>query len=223
MAGDPFAACEDIVRRHDPDRYFAALFAPEDKRRFLFALYALYYELAHAAQAAREPMLAAIRLAWWRETIQGAREGKPRNHDVAQALAVTFAVGDLPDALFEPMIEARANREPFADVAAVETYGDATVGSLMRLALCVLGTSAEVRDASVAYAVAGRSGEMFRHVDTAALARTHYQAARRVAVPREALPVFLPVALVPLYLKRSEPPLWRKQISLLRAAVQGRI
>src|SRR5512141_2633298 len=124
MVGDPFAACEDIVRRHDPDRYFAALFAPEDKRRFLFALYALYYELAHAAQAAREPMLAEIRLMWWRETITMARDGKARDHSVAQALAAMFAVGDLPDALFEPMIAAREHREPLADAAAAEAYGE---------------------------------------------------------------------------------------------------
>jgi len=53
MADDPFAACEEAVRRHDPDRYFAGLFAPEEKRRPLFVLAALYYELAHAVVARR--------------------------------------------------------------------------------------------------------------------------------------------------------------------------
>lgn len=220
---DPFQACEAIVRRHDPDRYFAALFAPEDKRRFLFALYALYYELAHAAQAAREPMLIEIRLMWWRETIAMAREGKARNHDVARALVETLAACDLPDALFEAMLEARGQRDAFADAAAAEAYGDATAGSLMRLSLRVLEVDAEVRDAAIAYALAGRSGELFRNVDTGALARAHYDAARKMRVARAALPALLPAALVPLYLKRAEPALWRKQISLLRAGLLGQL
>lgn len=222
---DPFLTCEEVVRRHDPDRYFAALFAPEDKRRFLFALYALYYELVHAAQAAREPMLIEIRLMWWRETIEMAREGKPRNHDVARALVETLTAVDLPAALFEPMIAAHGHREAFGDAAAVEAHGDATVGSLMRLAARILGAEADApaRDAGVAYALAGRSGEQFRSVDTAALARAHYDAARKMRIPKLALPAFLPAALVPLYLKRPEPALWRKQISLLRVAVRGRL
>lgn len=222
--GDPFAACEEIVRRHDPDRYFAALLAPEHKRGFLFALYALYYELAHAAEAAREPMLIEIRLMWWRETIAMAREGKARNHDVARALVQTLAASDLPVELFEPMIAAR-RAEPFADAAAAEAYGDDTVGCLMRLAARALGAEADAqaRDAGIAYATAGRSGGLFQNVDTAALARTHYAAVRTMHIPKLALPALLPAALVPLYLKRAEPALWRKQISLLSAAVRGRL
>jgi Squalene/phytoene synthase len=221
---DPFAACEETVRRHDPDRYFSALFAPEGKRRHLFALYALYYELAHAAQAAREPMLVEIRLMWWRETIESARAGKPRDHDVARALVETLAAADLPQAMFEPMIAARGYRtQPFADGAAAEAHGEATVGALMRLACRALGAEAEVRDAGIAYALAGQSGGLFHSIDTGMLARAHYDAARRTAIPRQALPAFLPATLVPLYLKRADPPLWRKQIALWRAAARGRL
>jgi phytoene synthase len=219
---DPFAACEEIVRRHDPDRYFATLFAPEAKRRFLFALYALYYELAHAAQAAREPMLVEIRLMWWRETIAMAREGTARNHDVARALVETLASVDLPDAPFEAILEARGRGlDVLADATAAERYSEATVGSLMRLALRVLGAEADVRHAAMAYALAGRGA--LGKVDTAALAKSHYDAARKTRLPRAGLPALMPAALVPLYLKRSDPPLWRKQIFLLRAVVRGRL
>ncbi len=225
-----FAACEALVRRHDPDRFFAALFAPEGKRPFLFALYALYYELAHAAAAAREPMLADIRLAWWRETVEGARAGHPRDHDVARALAETFRAADLPAELFERMIAARsfdAGAEPFADLKALEDHADATSGILMRLAARVLDTEADdlARQAGIAYALAGRSGDKFRLVQSeiAPLAKAHYLAARAMAAPREALAAFLPAALVPLYLKHRDPPLWRKQIALLSSAVRGQI
>jgi hypothetical protein len=225
-----FAACEELVRRHDPDRYFAALFAPEKRRPFLFALYALYYELAHAAVAAREPMLADIRLAWWREAVESARAGAPRDHDVARALAETFKAIELPEESFERMITARsfdATPEPFANLGALEDHADETSGTLMRLAARVLGCEADdpAREAGIAYALAGRSGEKFRLVqnEIAPLAKARFVAARAMAVPREAFAAFLPAALVPLYLKRGNPPLWRKQISLLRAAVRGRL
>ena len=61
------------MRKHDPDRYFSALFAPADRRPFLFALYAFNHELAHVGESVREPMIGEIRLQWWRETLDGAR------------------------------------------------------------------------------------------------------------------------------------------------------
>lgn len=223
---DPFASCEESVRRHDPDRYFAALFAPECARRRLFALYVFYYELVHAARAVSQPMLADIRLAWWRETVELARAGKPRDHDVARALAVVLTETDLPAGLFETLIEARRPREaPFADASAAEDFADVSVGSLMRLAARVLGVEADeqVRDAAIAYGLAGQTGGDFRAIDTAPLARSHFAAARTIKIPREVLPAVLPAALTPLYLKRSDPPLWQKQLVYLRAAALGRI
>lgn len=223
---DPFAACEETVRRHDPDRYFAALFAPEEARRHLFALYAFYYELVHAVRAAREPMLVQIRLAWWRETLEMARAGRTRDHVVSEALRETLAAVELPQDLFEQIIEARTPRDkPFIHVAEAMAYTDATVGSLMRLAARALGAPADgnVRDAAIAYGLAGQTGGDFRSLDTAVLADSHYRLARTTAFPRAALPAVLPAALVPLYLKRPDPPLWRKQLVYLRAAAMGRI
>ena len=224
MVTDPFAACEDSVRRHDPDRFYAALFAPESARRHLFALYALYGELAHAAQAAREPAILAIRLAWWRDAIAAARAGRPGDHHVSQALAVVLAEHTLPEEPFARLIEARADeREGFADAAAAEAHAEATSGALMRLAAAVLGGEANeaAREAGIAYWLAGRDEERLH--GAAALARRHYQAARGLGIPRALMPAFLPAALVPLYLKRRDPPTWRKQVALLAAALRGRI
>ncbi len=223
MADDPFAACEESVRRHDPDRYFSGLFAPEDKRRHLFVLYALYYELAHAVAVAREPMLAAIRLAWWRETVEGARAGTPREHPVAKALVETLAVHDLPQDLFATMIEGWSPRAPFTTAVEAEEHADATVGSLMRLSTLVLGAEVEVRDAAIAYGLAGRRGGLWSAIDTDALARRHFAAARKTAVAKAALPAVMPAALVPLYRKHAEPPLWRKQIVYVRVAITGKL
>src|SRR5580692_9280 len=85
-AEDPLVA---FVRRHDPDRFLTALFAPPDKRPALLALYAFNHELARAREAAHEPALALIRLHWWREVVEGA----PRAHEVATPLAASLAAG----------------------------------------------------------------------------------------------------------------------------------
>ena len=79
-------AVAQLVRTADPDRYLSALFAPADKRPLLLALYAFNIEIARVADTVREPMMGEIRLEWWRETLAGAKQGMPRNHDVARAL-----------------------------------------------------------------------------------------------------------------------------------------
>src|SRR3954469_19753539 len=106
------------VRAADPDRYFAALFAPAPKRPLLLALYAFNAEVARVAETVREPMLGAIRLEWWRETVEGAARTLPRNHDVAKGLADLFAAKRLPLSEFEELIAARAfdsSADCFAD------------------------------------------------------------------------------------------------------------
>ncbi len=131
-------------------------------RLYLFALYAFNYEIARVSETVREPMMGEIRLAWWRETVEGARVGKPRVHDVAQALAALLAQFDLPQSLFDAMVEARGFDvlpDTFETVSALEEYGAATVGSLMRLVARVLGAGdrcdEQMREAGIAYALTG--------------------------------------------------------------------
>ncbi len=98
------------VRAADPDRYFSALFAPAPLRPLLLSLYAFNHEGARVAESVREPMLGAIRLEWWRETVEGAANGTPRNHDVARGLAALFATGRVSLGDFETLIAARSFR-----------------------------------------------------------------------------------------------------------------
>ena len=159
MDGALAARLAQTVRAADPDRYFASLFAPAPARPYLHALYAFNHEVAHVAESVREPMLGAIRLEWWRETVEGAARGTPRNHDVARGLASLFADHNLSLASFEAIIAARAfdsSGDQFADFAALEAYLDATGGNLMRLAAGILGGDpALVREAAQAYGMTG--------------------------------------------------------------------
>ncbi|HWD25856.1 MAG TPA: squalene/phytoene synthase family protein [Rhizomicrobium sp.] len=266
----------DLVRKSDPDRYLAALFAPAAKRPLLHALYAFNIEIARVADTVREPMMGEIRLEWWRETLDGARAGRPRNHDVARALAALFAATALPTEPFDAMIDARtfdASSAVFPDRAAVEAYCDATSGNLMRLAAMILGApdDAMAREAGTAYALAGivrsiphhaarhktflpqslmqaaglaKDALFIRHerdrvkavvAQMALWANEHLAAARRLRVPRETLPAYLPAAIAPLFLSRvtrtgfdptvhaHEIAIHRRQVRLLAAAMRRRI
>ncbi len=99
-----------LVRRHDPDRFLTALFAPPARRDALLALYAFNHELARAREVASEPPLALIRLQWWREVV----EGEAKRHEVATPLSAAIGAGLLAPADLLAMIEARET----------EVYGD---------------------------------------------------------------------------------------------------
>jgi phytoene synthase len=92
-----------FVRRHDPDRFLTALFAPAAKRNALLALYAFNHELARAREVASEPAMALIRLQWWREVVEGAH----RFHEVATPLTQAMESGALDRGVLEAIIEAR--------------------------------------------------------------------------------------------------------------------
>lgn len=147
------------VRRADPDRYFASLFAPAPRRPYLHALYAFNHEVARVAESVREPMLGAIRLEWWRETAEGAAKGDPRPHDVAHGLAALLAETATRLTDLEAIIAARdfdSSNAHFPDFAALETYIDATGGAVMRLAAGLLGGDARVtQEAASAFGLTG--------------------------------------------------------------------
>ena len=155
MNGDALIA---FVRRHDPDRFLAALFAPPARRAALLALYAFNHELARAREAAREPGLALIRLHWWREVVQGAR----RRHEVATPLAEALAEGALhaPDLL--AMIAAREAEaeEAIATRADWEAYVRGAAGGVAVAAGRALGAEAALlpvlSDLGTAYGVGGQ-------------------------------------------------------------------
>ena len=92
-----------LVRQHDPDRFLTALFAPADRRDTLMTLYGFNHELARAREVASQPMLALIRLQWWREVV----EGTPKRHEIASPLSAAIAAGRLDPADLLAMIEAR--------------------------------------------------------------------------------------------------------------------
>lgn len=98
----------DLVRSADRDRFLGALFAPDPARRDLLALLAFDHELARTRTVTREPMLARIRLEWWREAVtEAAGTATPRAQPTVESLSETVRRRALaPDKLIA-LIDAR--------------------------------------------------------------------------------------------------------------------
>ncbi len=178
LSGPVLSPCATLVRRHDPDRFLTALFAPAPRREALFTLYAFNHELARAREAVSEPTLALIRLQWWREVVEGTR----KKHEVATPLSDAIAQGLLvPDDLLA-MIEGREAEadEAIPDRAVWQAYLAATAGGVMVAAGRLLGADepllSRLRVLGTVHGVAGQ----LRNVP--ALAR-----AGRVLLPQDVL------------------------------------
>jgi 15-cis-phytoene synthase len=110
-------ALAHMVRKHDPDRFLTALFAPPEKRDALLALYAFNHELARARSVASEPPLALIRLQWWREVVQGER----KRHEIATPLTEAMEAGHLHQDDLLPLIDAR-DQEAYGEFTTLEEW-----------------------------------------------------------------------------------------------------
>ena len=75
------------VRLRDRDRYLAVLYAPEAARSALFALHGLDLEMASIVVGTSEAMIGEIRLAWWREALEGLDTGVVPAQPLLQLLA----------------------------------------------------------------------------------------------------------------------------------------
>ena len=143
------------VRRHDPDRFLATLFAPPAKRDALLALIAFNHELARAREATSEPHLALIRLQWWRDTV----EGEARRHEVAAPLRAALDAGLPHRGDLLAMIDAReAEAEPaIATLPAWLDYVQGTAGGLAVASARLLGAPEPeaLRPFGAAYGIAG--------------------------------------------------------------------
>src|SRR5262245_18378658 len=98
----------DTVRRADRDRFLGALFAPEPQRRDLLALLAFDHELARTRTVTREPLLARIRLQWWRDAVsEAAGQGKPRAQPIVESLSETVRRHHVAPEKIVALIDAR--------------------------------------------------------------------------------------------------------------------
>lgn len=147
------AACAEIVQRGDPDRFAAVMAAPAAVCARLFPLYAFNLEVARAPWVSKEPMIAEMRLQWWRDVVA---EPAPRAHEVAGPFHSVIQEVGLPVEVIDSLIAARlhdAYGEAFADHAAFDTYLDDTAGGLMWLAAKACGGTDETAARALGWAM----------------------------------------------------------------------
>ncbi|MDG3040088.1 squalene/phytoene synthase family protein [Roseicyclus marinus] len=154
-------SCAEMVARGAPDRFRAAMASPVAARRVLFPLYAFNIEVSRAPWVTEEPLIAEMRLQFWRDVVEEIAAGKkPRAHEVAQPLAAA-----IPADLFGPLdalVAARRwdiHKDPFEDRAAFDAYIGDTSAPLVTVAARALGATPEaepvLHDAGWAYGLAG--------------------------------------------------------------------
>ncbi len=136
-----FAACAEIVRKGDPERFLAAMAAPVALRPALFAVYAFNVEVSRAPWVVSEPLIGEIRLQWWADMLDEYRTGKPvRSHEVATPLAEVLT-RDAADDLAR-LVQARRldlSTDPLEGWDQAAGYVADTSGNLMAAAAAVTG------------------------------------------------------------------------------------
>jgi len=222
------------LRAADPDRFFCTLFAPAEKRETLALLYLFNHELARAREVASQPMLALIRLTWWREVVEGQR----KLHEIATPLSAALEAG-----IFQPedllaLIEARMQEaeSEIPDFESFLAYARGTAGRLARIAGKCLGADSQVvEDLGTAYGIAGilRAAPYLRAQNRSLLPADGTKESQIIAVaqsllsarpPRRALAAALPAVFAKRDLGRANPArTLGDRLAVAWAAVTGRL
>jgi phytoene synthase len=141
----------------DRDRYLAALYAPEDRRDALLALFAFNAEIAGIRDRVRQPLTGEMRLQWWSDVIASPEGAAHAGHPVAAALTAAISRFGLPRSAFDAYLAARIfdlYDDPMPSRTDLEGYCGETASALIQLSAMVLGPDAAPLHADLA----GRAG-----------------------------------------------------------------
>ncbi|GMG81640.1 squalene/phytoene synthase family protein [Paralimibaculum aggregatum] len=231
MADAPAAGEETgpaaLLRRYDPDLFACLIFAREPLRSRLMVLGAYDLELSRAVHGARRaadtgPLIGAMRLQFWRDTLEGAFAGQPpRAHEVAGPLGELIAAAAPAPADLEALIAARDMElaPPLADIPA---WAEARYAAFLRLGCALAGAAPPAACGPAgqalgrafllrtAAAMAREPGALLADASPAALAGHAREGLGALAEARRAR---LPAAARPLFLT-----LWQAERSLAAAA-----
>lgn len=77
---------DDVNELLPPAERLALAYAPSGSKRAIAAIFQLDARLAHAAMGASEPIIAQLKLAWWRERLGGAGDTGPIGEPLLERL-----------------------------------------------------------------------------------------------------------------------------------------
>jgi phytoene synthase len=208
---------DDTVRRADLIRWLGSRFVTDlGARADMVAIYAFDHELDRAGRVTSTPLLAEIRLTWWRETLDEIYAGLAvRRHPVAQSLAQAVRRRGHARELLEAMIDARI--DPSSDPVA---WANAVGGSATVLAARTLDPAVDAEAAALAGRVWGLM--QLRHNGVACPSLGVHLALAARAVRSLSVAAFPAVACVTLARARR-PSQLEIRARLLFAILRGRL
>ena len=140
-------ACAAWVQRGDPDRFAATLAAPPAARAKLWPIYAFNLEVARAPWVSTQPLIAEMRLQFWRDVLDA---DKAPAHEVAGPLHALLGQTQGLAELLDKIVDARRRditREAFASPAEFDAYIEETSATLLWAAALTLGADPEAETA----------------------------------------------------------------------------
>ncbi len=177
--------CLDLLRSSDQDRYLSVLYAPENKRGALAALYAFNVEIARIRDVVRDALPGEVRLQWWVDLINGQSHGDAVSNPVAAALMQAISAYNLPVEAFNKYLEARIfdlYNDPMPSRNDLEGYSGETASLLIQMAMFILD-----REKAVAFTdLAGHAGVAQAIVGLIRMLPIH-RARRQLYIPKEIL------------------------------------
>lgn len=113
LSADDAAYLLQEAGRFEPDWMLVLPYVPDEKRAAWLALLGFFAEVMTIPARVSNPVLGAIRVAWWREALgEVFGEGVPRKHPVVLALAATISAAPAIRSHLEGVLDAI---EPFLE------------------------------------------------------------------------------------------------------------
>lgn len=161
----------------DPDRILALSYVPSSRREALAALWRLDAALGNVVAGGREAMIGRIKLAWWREALEGLDRAPAPAEPVLRALqahVVPRGIDGAALAAMEAGWAALLSGAPLGE-AELGDHAQARGGLLFRHSARLLGGAGQE---------AGRAGEIWGLVDLARRSASETEAEAAVAAAR---------------------------------------
>jgi phytoene synthase len=141
--------CAELVRNHDFGRYAATLFAPDDARRSLLALYAFNATIERVRDQVSQPLPGEIRLQWWTDALSGHGHGDVEHNPVAAELLRAVRDHQLPIDRLLKLVDAHIvdlYNDPMPDLAVLESHLRDSESTLLLCAAMILGDRSDAAE-----------------------------------------------------------------------------
>ena len=211
----------------DPDRILALSYVPAARRPAVEALWRLDAALGAALAGGREPLIAQIKLAWWRETLERLDAAPAPAEPVLQAVAAHVLPAGVAGSELARMEEGWSlllSPDPLTRDE-LGRYAAARGGLLFRHTAALLGFAGEPPAGGEAWALV----DLARHSADEADVDTAVEAARAAGMGRPWPSRLRPLGmLAALALRDTSRPRWEEQgaparmLRMLRHRLTGR-